>query len=125
MRGWIARLLLAAFVVRALIPAGYMPDFSAAADGVLKIVICSASGEKSMTLDGGQTRAPSHNPTSSHDGQPCAFSGLASATLIDVTIGPAHYVSMAASTVVAPRAVDVPPARAGPQLGSRGPPQLS
>ena len=119
------RLLLAVLALRALIPAGYMPDFSAAAGGVFKVVICSASGQKSITLDGIDRNAPSHDQKASHSDQPCAFTGLAAVALTDPTAGPSQFATMTATAVIPPLAVEVPPARAGPPLGSRGPPQLS
>lgn len=123
LRGWTIRLLLVAFVLRALIPIGFMADFSNAANGVVKIVICSASGSKMLTLDADGKPAPIEN-VSQHD-VPCAFSGLA--TLALPTLDAVQIVApVFQNKVLAPHlAVVLPPTRAGPVLGSRGPPQLS
>lgn len=55
-RGGISRSLLALFIalallVRAFIPAGYMPDMKALQDGVFRITICTASGSDIITVD--------------------------------------------------------------------------
>ncbi|MEQ1651688.1 MAG: DUF2946 family protein [Hyphomicrobium sp.] len=123
LRGWIIRLLLTAFVLRALIPAGFMADFSNATNGVVKIVICSASGSKMLMLDADGKPAPIEN--ASHHDAPCAFSGLA--TLALATLDTVQIVApVVKSKTIAPKlAVALPPTRAGPVLGSRGPPQLS
>lgn len=122
-RWWTIRLLLALFVVRALIPIGYMPDFGAAGHGVFKVVICSASGSKMLTLDADGKAIPDQK--SGHHEQPCAFTGLISVAqpLLDTSPFIAPDFNIAAA--ISPLAVQLPPSRAGPQLGSRGPPQIS
>ena len=123
LRTGVFRLLVAAFLLRALIPIGYMPDFSALSKGVLKVVVCSAYGTKTVMLDA--DGKPLHDSGSQKHEAPCAFSGIASIALPVV-----EYPGLPAPEFAEPGrmprlAVVLPPARAGPPLGSRGPPQLS
>lgn len=122
-RGWMIRLLLAAVVLRALIPVGFMPDFGAAAKGVFKVVICTAAGSKHVMLDADGKPLPDQK--SQHHDQPCAFAGLAA---VAVPVLDAQHIVVplvSVDTYHPTLAVALPPARAGPVLGSRGPPQLS
>jgi hypothetical protein len=120
---WITRLVLACFAIRALIPAGYMPDVQLLAKGSLKIVICSVSGIKAISLDAQGKPAPSHKQT--HHDQACAFSGLAAVTAAssDAAAPPPPEFSRSGPIALAQEVL--PPVRAGPILGSRGPPQIS
>lgn len=123
LREWVVRLLLMSFVLRALIPIGYMPDFGAAAKGVFKVVICTASGSKSLALDAKGTPVPKQK--SHHDDQPCAFTGLAAVVLADLQIASLEAPEPNDVTEIRPPSAGLPPVRAGPQLGSRGPPDFS
>ena len=123
LRGWIVRLLLAAVLLRALIPVGYMPDFGAAAKGVFKVVICSANGFKSVVVDKDGHKIPDHSDSTQD--QPCAFSGIAVAALPSIEAGPQIAPEFADASFIPRLAIDLPPSRAGPPLGSRGAPQLS
>lgn len=123
LRALVASTLIVAFLLRAIIPVGYMPDFGAAARGVFKVVICTASGSKMVPFDGETQKDPKGHPDK-HD-QPCAFSGLGAVAFL--TLGneaplPPDFVT---PVLIPHLAVSLPPARAGPPLGSRGPPQLS
>ncbi|HPG89666.1 MAG TPA: hypothetical protein PLD46_08425 [Hyphomicrobium sp.] len=122
-RVFLARLLLLAFCLRALVPVGYMPDLRATAAGHFKVVVCSASGTKSITLDKDGIPVPDRGAP--HRDEPCAFSTLthSAVTLFDVVafIAPDHQLVADKPT----GDVQLPPARAGPTLGSRGPPQIS
>lgn len=121
-RWWVTHLLLLAYIARALIPAGYMPDFAAASDGIFKVVICSAMGAKSIALDEGD--APLPGPSDGHDDQPCAFAGLVAVAMPALGAFTMATPEFQVSNLY-PRVADLlPPARAGPQLGSRGPPQV-
>lgn len=122
-RANIVRVVLAAFLLRALIPAGFMPDFGAASRGVFQVVICSANGLEHLTLD--VNGKPVHEQKSSHQHQPCAFSGLAAVALPDLAAGQVNAPDHRVIGLIAYRAIGLPPARAGPPLGSRGPPQIS
>ena len=124
-RMWIAQILVLAFAFRALVPAGYMPDFDAIANGTFKVVICSSNGSHVVALDadeGGQKTKDSS--FSAH--QVCAFSGIASVDLPDLSATLSNpFGSHTVETLKANPADALPPVRAGPVLGSRGPPQLS
>lgn len=119
----ILRVVLAAFLLRALIPAGFMPDFGAASRGVFQVVICSANGLEHLTLD--VNGKPVHEQKSSHQHQPCAFSGLAAVALPDLAVAQAPAPDHRIVGMQTYDATGLPPARAGPPLGSRGPPQIS
>lgn len=123
LRQWVASLLTLLFAARALIPTGYMPDFSAAAEGVLKVVICSAGGAKSVVFDADGMPLP--HPKGDQHEQPCAFTGMAAVSMPVIEALPLELLDFQASPVSPRLAVQLPPARAGPQLGSRGPPQVS
>ncbi|MEQ1672904.1 MAG: DUF2946 family protein [Hyphomicrobium sp.] len=119
---WLSRLLIVAFALRALIPVGYMPDFASVASGSLKVVICTASGTQTVYLNlDGSPPAPQHK--SGADEQ-CAFSGIATATLPEVTAEPIHWLTAESPAIAVPRP-SLHPIRAGPVLGSRGPPMNS
>lgn len=123
LRGWVTQLLLLAVVSRALIPIGYMPDFAAARSGLFKVFICSGMGDKSVALDANGRPLPEQQ--SGHNDQPCAFAGLAVVALpaLNAMLLPAQVVQSAS---LIPRiAAQLPPSRATPMLGSRGPPQIS
>ena len=47
----LTRLLVLCLFLRALIPAGFMPDLAAARDGVITITICTAYGMTTVALD--------------------------------------------------------------------------
>lgn len=123
LRRWVAHLLLFAFVARALVPVGYMPDFSAASKGVFKVVICSATGAKAIAIDADGKQVPVQQ--GDHHDQPCAFTGMAAVALLAVDVIPLAAPEFHVSTLIPRLAVQLPPTRAGPQLGSRGPPQIS
>lgn len=120
LNGWVARLFLAVFMLRALIPVGMMPDAQAAAEGILKVVICTPAGAKTVAL--GADGQPVQDQGAIHHDQPCAFSGLATVALVapdaPLLLAP---IEVTLQTVPA-LAVTLPPSRAGPPLGSRGPP---
>src|SRR6185437_15168443 len=79
----VARLMLVVFLLRALIPQGFMPDFRAGGDGTFKLVICSASGFKSTTVD---PETPHDNQKHQPADQPCAFAGLIQTALATVHV---------------------------------------
>lgn len=123
MRRWVAHLLLLAFVARALVPVGYMPDFSAASKGVFKVTICSQMGNKTISLDVNGKPVPKQQ--GNHQDQPCAFTGMAAAAVPVLDHIPFSAPVFEVSPLIPLLAVQLPPARAGPQLGSRGPPKFS
>lgn len=116
---YLTGLLLVAVMVRALVPAGFMPDFQSGPDGTFKIVICTANGFKVISTDAGDDPSP----RSDHGHDVCAFAATASLALLvpEVAETPRPHVSLLVQAI--PAEVVLPPARAGPQLGSRGPPK--
>lgn len=122
-RGRLIRLFLMAFVLRALIPAGFMPDFSNASAGIFKVVVCTGYGSKTVTIDAAGKTMPGEQAP--HDDLPCAFTGIFAATLPVPEADALGAHEFAVSLIVPRLAVTLPPSRAGPPLGSRGPPQLS
>ena len=120
-RTWIIAILAVSFAVRAIIPAGYMPDFSALSRGVFKTVMCH--GVESALADKQDQTKPSKRTPHAH--QPCAFSGLAAVTLATLWVAPLKpsFIQVAKLNSLIENAL--PPARVGPLLGSRGPPRIS
>jgi len=121
---WLGHLVLLAFICRALIPIGYMPDFAAVSEGSFKVVICTSQGSQMMQLDENGKKVPA-NPESTHH-QPCAFSSatptVAPLYLAEIGIEPVGLVTEVSFASVFE---ELPPVRAGPALGSRAPPHLS
>ncbi|MEQ1669268.1 MAG: hypothetical protein ABL893_00265 [Hyphomicrobium sp.] len=123
-----ARLLVFVLCLRALIPNGFMTDADAAAAGVFKIVICSSGSSHSIAIldDSGTATDGEPQKLSPGNDQPCAFSANS------VAIAGAHH----SASMITPPVFDIvpfyparhtllPPARAGPVLGSRAPPAIS
>jgi hypothetical protein len=117
-------LILTAFCLRALIPVGFMPAFSAGSVSSFKVVICSAGGAHTVDFDlGGSDPAPG---TDTKSDSPCAFAGLGTASIGAVAIASIEAPAFEARTI-GRQLPDyaVPPARAGPAVGSRAPPILA
>lgn len=121
---WLALLALA---LRALVPAGYMPDTRALHDGRLAVTFCSAAGDVSMLSvalrsDGGGTTG--HDTAGT--GAQCPFALLAhvapapSPALTPLLLAAGGHAPLASPY----RALPVQPAQ-GPPLGSRAPPPLA
>jgi hypothetical protein len=113
MRRSFAHLLLALFALRALVPAGYMPDLGALGDGALEIVLCTAHG-------GDKPAAPHKSPRDD-----CPF-GMALAKSFVAPSAPALPVGAqpAEAIIAAPVLAVFPLPQVGPPLGSRAPPVL-
>jgi hypothetical protein len=117
---WLGHALLVAFVLKALIPAGFMPDFSGQDGQSFKIVICTANGSK--LVDAGDDG--SGGSAAKHAGDPCALGTLAALAAPDVATSVAYSGLIdAARDEIAPAAV-LPPVRAGPAHSPRAPPSL-
>lgn len=121
---WLALLALA---LRALVPAGYMPDARALHDGRLEVTFCSAAGNLptlSLTLpaDGGGKAA--HD--AANTGAQCPFGLLAHLTPATAPPGVPLLLAAAGHPLPPPahRALPAQPAQ-GPPLGSRAPPPLA
>jgi hypothetical protein len=120
---WLA---LLALTLRALVPAGYMPDARALHDGRLEVTFCSAAGD----LPSFALALPADKDKAAHDaagsGAQCPFGLLAHLT-------PAPSAALAPLVLAASRqAPPKPTHRAlpaqgaqGPPLGSRAPPALA
>ena len=121
---WLAFLAL---LLRALVPAGYMPDARALHDGRIEVTFCSAAGDLStfkiaLSQDGKPGDGTGEH-RSAETGAQCPFGLLA-----HVTPAPTPYVAplaLAVSRIAPPAparpALPAQPAQ-GPPLGSRAPP---
>lgn len=121
-----AQLLVVVLCLRALIPIGFMTDAHAAKSGAFRLVICSAyGGVSTIDVDLGLDRGGPQKSSQSHD-QPCAFAGLGAdvSDLVQTVMVILPRVAHSARRVLARHAV-LPPACAGPVLGSRAPPSIS
>jgi hypothetical protein len=118
LRLWVARLLVVCFALRALIPAGFMPDFAAAADGKFRVVICSAQGIKTVTLslDG----KVDHTPGKGHE--VCPFASVPAAAELSTPLTVNAVIALTDVPAVWPHSEIMHLRRIGPILGSRGPP---
>lgn len=119
---WLSQLVLLALAFRALVPVGYMPDLSRSGY-VLKVVICSVHGFQTIEFDAPDQKAPA-KPGASHQ-EPCAFSSattLASLSSPEIDVAP---LGIAIDVSFVSTFKELPPARAGPALGARAPPQFS
>ena len=122
-RLWLCQVLTLCFVVRALIPAGYMPGFEGHAGAAAKLVICTAHGMKVITAPG-DGADPERSPE--QGGADCAFAGLtplAGVTAPAPVAAPVHApMTSIAFPVIAPRS---PVRPTGPTSGSRAPPRVA
>lgn len=112
---WLALLALA---LRALVPAGYMPDARALHDGRLEVTFCSAAGDLStlsVALAGGGSDGDSGHDAA-NTGAQCPFGLLAH-------VAPAPTPALTPILLPTGRYVAPPPVyRALPSLGPQGPP---
>lgn len=118
---WLAFLAL---LLRAVVPAGYMPDARALHDGRLEVTFCSAAGDLTTVKIALSSDGKSGGGHSSADtGAQCPFGLLAHVT-------PAPAAQTAPLALAVSRAAPFPPAHVaapvqpaqGPPLGSRAPP---
>lgn len=118
---WLCQLVVVCFVLRALVPLGYMPDPNGVHDGTLKLVICTSTGLQVVGIsDGGR---PISDPSLNHAKGDCPFGGLPLLAQLSAPIGVASAILAptrdAAFSIRPPRA---PVWRTGPGAGSRAPP---
>lgn len=113
--GW---LVLCALFLRALVPAGFMPDLGALADGAYPITICSGGFERTILLD--KDGNPVDQPAPHASESPCVFAAvvslalpvLAAILLPLLALAPlARWVPSTSTPVPFPR----PPGLAGPR----------
>ena len=118
-------LMLLAFVGRAVIPVGFMPDTGALRDGRVLITFCSASGGTLATLNLSD-KSDHGSGTDTATVADCPFGLLAAQAVLPtlnaaVILAAAFRRDLPAPFYTSPR----PPLPAqGPPLGSRAPPSL-
>lgn len=122
-RQWVVHVLLLALMLRVIVPAGYMPDFSAASDGMFKVVICTANGMQTVSLD--EDGQPVPDQSTGHVDQPCAFSGLAAVALPTAETFEPISLTFEAAVLARHSEPELPVSVRGPPLGSRAPPSFS
>jgi hypothetical protein len=75
-----AWVVMLAFLVRAIIPVGFMPDMDAAAKGIFKISICSMQGARNILVDAGGQPVKDH-PAKKQADTFCPFGGFSKLAL--------------------------------------------
>jgi hypothetical protein len=111
--------LILIFLLRALIPAGFMPDARALGEGRFELVICTSSGERvAHAIDlGAGNGAPE-----TWAGADCPYHlSLSPIAAPDIAPVPVEFAVRAADRFPAASNVLLPPAL-GPPLGQRAPP---
>ena len=110
---------MAAFVLRAFIPTGYMAGPSTTS---LMLTLCEAGGTMNVTFD-----LPAGQDSKHVAGEACAFGTLAAHAILPETgLAPVLSAQAAyAAPVVAVYRTTPPLPPLGPPLGSRAPPSLS
>ncbi len=118
-RRFAAWLLLAALVLRGLIPAGFMPNLDTG-NGQGWLVICTGAGERSIKLDDGT--GGQHGPVDQHQQGLCPFAALVGFT--PILFLAALLLPLLPCRLIRPLAVCVPLSRllACAPPGARAPP---
>ncbi|SNS97925.1 MULTISPECIES: DUF2946 family protein [unclassified Azospirillum] len=118
-RRFAAWLLLAALVLRGLIPAGFMPNLETG-NGQGWLVICTGAGERSIKLDDGT--GGQHGPVDQHQQGLCPFAALVGLT--PILFLAALLLPLLPCRLIRPLAVYVPLSRllACAPPGARAPP---
>lgn len=114
--------MVAALALRALVPAGFMPDAGALRDGRIQLAFCTAGGDAlSVPLDVSTSGKTRHDQAAPAD---CPFGMLAAqAAIVPPAMLSAIPVVGAATRVRHHAGGALPPLPAhGPPLGSRAPP---
>jgi len=117
-------LTVLSFVLRSMIPSGYMPDSSSNRNGTIALTLCSAGGINATILVDLQGKTKSSSSGDQHAGQECAFGVVASQGIMptDVSILPVIAL-FSQPLLILERNRALPPMPAqGPPLGSRAPP---
>jgi len=118
--------VLAAFLCRALLPVGFMPEFSKAANGALggmQMVICSGYMEKTITVSADHDPAAPHDQAAKKDACPFAVgSGGALPApilaLLPVLLSPANVIMTINDAVSVPHPAQPYPSRAPPAFNA-------
>ena len=125
-RDWhrLARLTLVLFALRALLPVGFMPDLGLLKQGGFQIVLCTAQGPATVTVDAdGNPQTPDGTPADAAFAKDCPF-GTAFGKAFALPAVVAALPLLAAADAVLARflPLDLRPPAQGPPLGSRAPP---
>lgn len=119
-------LALVAFIARAFIPQGYMPDTQAMQQGKLQLMLCDMETRMMAHHHGMSHTMPQHNPSSTHHDLPssCLYHFTVTQAVIDsIVLLPfditLHKVAQSNTTIFIPqyKQLYIP-------LGSRAPPRL-
>jgi hypothetical protein len=116
-----AGMLIFIFMLRALIPAGFMPDAKALGEGRFELVLCTSAGDRvvqSIDFDG------SGDEPKSWGGADCPYHlslSQAFAPGADAASIPAEF-RTGAALLFASAATELLPPALGPPLGQRAPP---
>ena len=118
---FVARLTIILFALRALLPAGFMPDLGALGAGHLDLVLCTAQPGASAVPNSGAPVAPQKSP-----GADCPF-GTALVKSLLVPVASAVPSAFFPAVIIAPpdSTGGLVPSSQGPPLGSRAPPILT
>jgi hypothetical protein len=121
--------MLLALSLRALVPAGFMPDAGALRDGRLEMTFCTSAGDiKTITVDThrGHDGAPAPDGAPNHQSQSndCPFSVLSTLPAMpSMALAPVGLPLLLSSVQPVLRAAPLPVFLSqGPPLGSRAPP---
>lgn len=116
---FIMMLMLLAFAVKALIPAGFMPDYG---NGFMKLVICSGMGEKTILVPASDN-SPHDQGTELSD-EHCAYQTLTFANHVPVpaifTITAGTFINLPTPRTQTPLLADLH----AHSIAARGPPSL-
>ena len=127
-RQYLLGLALLAFVLRALVPMGFMPGMDAHHGNQFVLMLCNPAGvESAYTLDLGHEFAQADKDQTQGDGgmsaQNCPFCLATAQAMLPTTDIVLHVAALVASDVpVAVYAGPSPITAQGPPLGSRAPP---
>jgi len=115
-------LVLAAFLCRALLPTGFMPEFSKVAGG-MQMVICSGYMEKTISVSVDHDPAAPHDQAAQKDACPFAVGsgGALPApilTLLPVLLSPANVIVTINDAVSVPHLAQPYPSRAPPAFNA-------
>lgn len=124
LRHAVTRTLLLLFVLRALIPAGYMPSTQALGEGHIEVVLCTSNGLRTIVLDadGKPAEPANHHPDAASD---CPFGAVTTKAFLapDSEFNAAEP-ARAESFVFNLHDLALQPPAQGPPLGSRAPPVI-
>jgi hypothetical protein len=116
-------------LLRALVPAGFMPDLGALKHGVYTLTICSGSVQKSVLVDAdgapvGEPAGPVGHPGTDHDEAPCAFAALSHLVYLVGLVAGLLLLLRPIRAWRRPATASLDPPRHWKALGARAPPAL-